>query len=404
MNHLNTLLREASTDAPPDHVDVAVLVSTGRSRVRRRRAAAGVAVAAVAGLALGVSLVATDGDSPDQSPAASPVELTLDDAVPAEPGLDYQVLRVFTAHSTDDTMSGDFVQGVLPDGTVVVTRYPNGQGAPSEIALVGPGGTRVATAPAPVINYRGATERELVFGSTNGGLWVLDLAGLEWRHILTGSRVTPNLTQQPLSAIGGHIFVPGDELSQETVRPIYDVDLATGDATELAQGGDVATHGGRVAWTNAYDAPVRTVTVRDQAGATTTFDPGTGDCSGIGLGITAERIVVMTNCDDEAGDTEYTDVVTRIDVFDLDGQPVARITGDDDMGPVRMSDRYVTLANWAEGAEGTYTYDLETGQFLRVTNSMSGLAGSETGVGATVVWEKRLDGDTGATYVIAQMR
>ena len=35
---------------------------------------------------------------------------------------------------------------------------------------------------------------------------------------------------------------------------------------------------------------------------------------------------------------------------------------------------------------------------------MSGLAGSETGVGSTLVWEKRLDGDSGATYVVAQMR
>ena len=74
------------------------------------------------------------------------------------------------------------------------------------------------------------------------------------------------------------------------------------------------------------------------------------------------------------------------------------------MGPVRMSDRYLTLANWDDAAQGTYTYDLETGQFLRVTDSMSGLAGNETGVGTTVVWEERLDGETGARYVVAQMR
>ena len=35
---------------------------------------------------------------------------------------------------------------------------------------------------------------------------------------------------------------------------------------------------------------------------------------------------------------------------------------------------------------------------------MSGLAGNETGVGSTVVWEERLDGDSGATYVVAEMR
>ena len=64
-------------------------------------------------------------------------------------------------------------------------------------------------------------------------------------------------------------------------------------------------------------------------------------------------------------------------------------------GPVRMTDRYLTISSWEEDRAGTYTYDLATGSFLRVTKAMSGLAGSETGVGSTLVWEKRLDGDTG---------
>ncbi len=83
---------------------------------------------------------------------------------------------------------------------------------------------------------------------------------------------------------------------------------------------------------------------------------------------------------------------------------MVRITGDDDAGPFRMTDRFLTLSTWSEEQEGTYTFDLETERFLRVTKEMSGLAGNETGAGMTVAWAERLDGDSGARYVVAEMR
>ena len=208
---------------------------------------------------------------------------------------------------------------------------------------------------------------------------------------------------QPIGAApDGRIFLTGSlGTPEETTRPIYRVDLEGG-VTELVRGGDVAAYGGLVAWTDTYDAPVGELTIRSQD-RSASFDPGTGDCIEKDLGLTADRIVLMTNCSDVAGDSEFSDVVNRIDVFDLEGRPLARITGDD-LGPVRMTDRFVTIASWEEDRAGIYTYDLATGSFLRVTKGMSGLAGRETGVGSTLVWEKRLDGDTGATFVIAQMR
>jgi hypothetical protein len=403
MNHLNTLLREASTDAPPDHLDVEAIVGAGRSRVRRRHAAAGVAVAAVTGLALGVSLVAPDGNSPDQSPVASPVELTLDDAVPAEPGRDYQVLGTFTAHSTDETMDGDFVRGVLPDGRAVLERYPNGWDEPSQVSLLGEGTPGVVDAPTDVGNYLGATESAVVFGSNTAGLWLLDSSELAWTHVLEAVDFDVNGSAQPVAADpDGDIFLTGSlGTPEETTRPIYRVDLEGG-VTELVRGGDVAAYGGMVAWSDTYDAPVRELTIRSQD-RSASFDPGTGDCVEKDLGLTADRIVLMTNCSDVAGDDEFNDVVDRIDVFDLEGRPLARITGDD-LGPVRMTDRFLTVSSWEEDRAGTYTYDLATGSFLRVTKAMSALAGKETGVGSTLVWEERLDGETGARYVVAQMR
>ena len=292
---------------------------------------------------------------------------------------------------------------MLPDGTVIAARYPNGPDQPTEFALFGPEGTRAVEAPLGVVNYLGATDRELVFGSQDRGLWVLGLADLRWRHILEDTDVSSNLTVQPLTGRDGHIYVAGSASEGEKARTIYDVDLTSGQATEFVRGGDVAAYDGRVAWTDAFAAPVRTVTVRDQAGDTSSFDPHTGDCIGVGLGITDQRVVLMSNCDEGAGEAEYNDVVTRVDVFDLEGNPLARIT-DDEMGPVRMADRYLTLTSWTGDGEGSYTYDLQTERFLRVTEKMTGLAGNETGIGSTVVWEEQLDNESGARYVVAEMQ
>jgi hypothetical protein len=403
MNHLNTLLREVSADAPPDHLEVTTLLSAGRSRVRRRRAAAGVAVAAVTGLALGLTLVAPEGDRGDQSPAASPEELTLADATPAKEGRDYQVAATFTAHATDEAMDGDFVRGMLPDGRVVVQRYPEGDLGPSQIGLVGGEAPGVVAAPADLGNYLGATPSAAVFGSNTRGLWLLDTARLGWTKVLEAVDLDVNVSAQPLSADpdGGFFLTAGLGTPEETTRPVYRVDAAGG-VSEVVAGGDVAAYGDLVAWTDVYDAPVRSVTIRSRQG-TSSFDPGTGKCVEKHLGLAADRIVLMTNCSDVAGDNEYTDVVDRIDVFDLDGRPLARITGED-FGPVRMTDRFLTISSWDEERAGTYTYDLGTGSFLRLTRSMSELAGGETGVGSTLVWDERLDGDSGATYVVAQMR
>ena len=403
MNHLNDLLDDLSSEAPTDHLDLDDVIGAARSRVRRRRVVAGIAAAAVVGLGAATVI---PGDNGEPAPAAPPQVsvLTLDDAATADPDRDYRVLHQFMAHSTDQEMSGAFVRGVLADGTVVLQRYPNGPNGTTEIVLVEPDGDRAVAAPADVVNYLGATDNEIVFGSDNRGLWVLGIAELRWRHILEDTDVSANQAVQPLTGSDGHVYIAASARENQEGRTIYDVDLAAGRATELVRGGDVAAYGGRVAWTEAYDAPVRTVTVQDQSGGTTSFDPNTGDCVGKGIGITSQRVVLMTNCKDAAGDSDYTDVVTRVDVFDLDGSPVVRITGDDDAGPFRMTDRFLTLSTWSEEQEGTYTFDLETERFLRVTNEMSGLAGNETGAGMTVAWAERLDGDSGARYVVAEMR
>ena len=184
------------------------------------------------------------------------------------------------AHATGDTRIGDFVRGVLADGTVISAALPERPGPADRDRAVRARGNPHGRGPRGVVNYLGATDRELVFGSQDRGLWVLGIADLRWRHILEDTDVSSNQTVQPLTGSDGHVYIAGSASEGEKARTIYDVDLTSGQATELVRGGDVAAYGGRVAWTDAFAAPVRTVTVQDQAGGTTSFDPNTGDCVG----------------------------------------------------------------------------------------------------------------------------
>ncbi|MGY2873387.1 hypothetical protein ACVW00_000577 [Marmoricola sp. URHA0025 HA25] len=407
MNDLDTLLRAASDQPPAGHLDPQALLRAGRSRVRRRRAVARIAGVAVVGMLGGVAALAGGGPDATPQPAAQRT-LTLGDAVDARSGADYEVLQTFTGHSSDSAMSGQFVRGVLPDGTTVVQSYPHGSDGVSRIALVGASGTRTVDVPRWAENYLGATAHALVFGTpTSMGLSVLDLSSLEWSHAVAGQDVDTNVPAQPLTSTSGRpgqVFLAASKFAGRSTRQILAVDLDRSTATVVAKGGDVAASGDHVAWTAAYDAPNDRVVVRDlTTGKDTSFDPHTGRCDQKDLGVTADRVVVMVNCADAGSEKTETDVVDRIDVFDLAGHPLARITGDE-LGPVRMTGRFLTVSSWKKDQTGSYTYDLETGRFLRVEDSMSGLAGNETGSGSTLVWQRRLDGDNGGTYVVAAMR
>jgi len=288
MNHLNDLLDDVSAEGPVDRLDLDDVITAGRSRVRRRRAVAGIATAAVVGL--GAVFVLPGGDGSEPKPAELPqVEvLTLDDAAAAEEGQDYEVLHEFEAHSTDRTMTGDFVRGVLPDGTVVLQRYPDGRDGRTEVVLTGPDGTNVIETPAGIGNYLGAGDRYLVFGGVDGhGLLMLDRGTGDVRSLVENGILDVNSPVQPLTASEGHTYFAGAHVADKQTLPIYDVDLSLAPPTEIARGGDVASYAGLAAWTDAHDAPLRAVTLQDQTGGTTSFDPNTGDCVGKGIGVTA---------------------------------------------------------------------------------------------------------------------
>ncbi|HYF74174.1 MAG TPA: hypothetical protein VD864_15185, partial [Nocardioides sp.] len=128
VNDLQQLLRENVADAPPDHVDVASIVSTGRRRVRTRRTTAygGVAIAVagiVAATALGGSVDGDRGAPADTPPRPDAPTLRITDARPAVEGRDYEVLASSTNEDLDAD-NGQYLEGVTDDGAILFRDGP----------------------------------------------------------------------------------------------------------------------------------------------------------------------------------------------------------------------------------------------------------------------------------------
>lgn len=404
MNDLTTLLREAAAPEPPYRIDPQQLVRSGRAKVRRRRSAAGLAaVACTAALLVAVpALRGLPGQPPE--PAGPPREtLTPADAGAATPGEDYQVVARHTADTTGGTPTGDFVRGALPDGRVVLQRMPRGYDGPTRVVVRDGSSERAATANADVGNYLGATPTALVFGSDTRGLWLLGLDTMTWRRTLPGADLDTN-TGLSVASSGDTVFLEAAGSTDARDRPLLELDLARGTAREVARGGYVADDGaGTIAWTSELDGASRWVTLRDlETGREHRFDPGTGSCVEKDLFLTRDRVVLSSSCRDRSRDADWTDTVTRVDVYDRSGERLTRFSADE-LGPVWATDRLLVLTS-TRSHPGTYTYDLESGRFLRVGKAVSGLTGPASGTHRTVVWgvpePERPDA---ATYVVARV-
>ena len=157
-------------------------------------------------------------------------------------------------------MTGDFVRGVLADGTVGRSALQR----PARSHWSAPAGTPSGrNAPARVDQLpRGDRQRARV-RQRQRGLWVLGIADLRWRHILEDTDVSANHTVQPLTGSDGHVYIAASAWEDQKTRTIYDVDLAAGRATEFVRGGDVAAYDGKVAWNERLRRPGAD---RDRAG------------------------------------------------------------------------------------------------------------------------------------------
>lgn len=406
MNDLNLLLREVTSTPPADSIDVDALIHTGRSRVRRRRLA-GLAGTAAAVALLAALPVALSGPGEQPQPLAPGGEaLALADAARAVEDRDYEVLQRFPASGTDEGLRGDFVRGAFPDGTLVVQRYDGPLEDKGSVRLVTSAGTTPSETVAPpgLGNYLGSTDRAAVFGSDTGkDLWLLDRTGGGWeRRDARTHNLDLNTPADPQHADGGAFVLGGAPTMGAARLAVLELDLTrTGPARTLGHGGLAATAGDLVAWTSSRDRAAATVTLLDRAsGSRSSFAPGS-PCLPKELALTPSRVVLMVNCADDPDDQDFTDVVDQVLVFDHDGKALTSIRADQ-LGPVRVTDRFVTLTSWRGTEAGTYTYELATDRLLKVADGASDLSGDETGSGDVLVWQVP-KGPGRGEYVVARM-
>jgi hypothetical protein len=417
---LSERMHAVADRAPEDHFDPAGVIRAGRGRVRRRRAALGGATLATLAVVGGLPLaLAGGGGAGDDAPASPPPaeNLTLGDASPAVEGRDYVVER--TVRSADTEASGGpFVRGITPDGTTVLQRYPGGMDGPDagEVGLAAPG-DRVrwlADTPDGLGNYAGTAGGNLLFeaggeeiSGSVAGFWVYEVQRQRWRAWTDtqGSLVTFDTSAGPVAAGTDEVLTTNGPTFQEPRTALFRTSTAPASAlAPFATAGNVAQRGTTYAYTDTLARPNHEVTVGDLAGGpTVSFDPGTGDCRQIGIGLAADAVVVTTNCAVGDDPDVMTDVVDHVDVFDLEGNPLVSISGDR-LGPIGTSDRWLTLKTDEPGAGGVYAYSFEDGRFLRLTDEPSPYTGDATGAGDRLVWARPVDGDRGVAFTLARMR
>lgn len=425
VNDLKDLMRANVAAPPPDELDVAGLVGAGQRRIRtRRRVALGSAALATAAVVTAGALVLPNDSDPTAQVASIPAPdaptLSLADAAAAIEGQDYRLL----ASHTNENLSADngqYYDGVTADGLILFRDGPRAAQADPRFALVDP-----ATGDKdwlPALDGVGGDqtwpvelgEQRLVLLSLRNGLGgdlrahVFDRVAGEWSTMtwegLPGVDF-PRAVVGPEDRLYVRIIeTEGEEMREDesdfegdTYR-LWSVSLADpSDARdEGLVVGDVAFTDKAMVWTDRTgDAGM--IHVRDLAtGDETTFDPQVDDrCNLMGIGASGDRIVMGEYCGtyDQGRDD-------RVQIVSTSGEQVVTLQDDGLDGWLPTGSDVVNVSVYGEeGGDraGTYVYDLETGRFLRISDSLSqwGSTGS-TGNPRQFLWHTPVDNGNGAT-------
>jgi hypothetical protein len=395
------------------------VLRAGRGRVRRRRAAIGGAALATLAVVGSVPFaLSSGGGGGDGAPATRPAgeQLSLADAVPAVEGRDYAVEATYRSADTQKS-GGPFVRGITPDGSTVLQRYPGGMTNlrdAGQVGLAPPGGqVRWLTDTPPSLgNYAGTVRDDLLFeegGDASGavvGFWLYETERDSWRKVTdrAGGMIMFDTSGGPVTAGTDALIATEGPVFPEARTQLFRVSATSGGAASpFVRGGNVALRGTTYAYTDTLARANHEVVVGDLAGGEeVTFDPETGDCRQIGIGLAADAVVVTTNCAIGSDPDAMTDIVDHIDIFDLEGRPLASIAGET-LGPISTSDRWLTVRTRDRGREGTYAYSFADGRFLRLDDALSRYVSGAAGSGDRLVWETPVNGDRGVTFTVARM-
>lgn len=447
VTELKELMRQNVASAPPDHLDLASLVSDGRLRVRsrrRRRTAAGAAaVAVVTVLAVSAGLVPRGGNHAqpaDTPPAPDAPTISLADAQRAVQGRDYDVLASYTNENLDRD-NGQYFDGVTEDGLILFRDGPRSDQLWPRFALMDPATGEKDWLPKLDIGQASnwplelGTDRLVLVGTANDGrdggqlaAYVFDRASREWSTMTWPELVVgyPGAVLGPDDRI--YIGVPATQgrvpeggWPTDSSGEADDAD-AEGDtyhlwSVSLSNSGDVRDEGltvGGVAftqdsmvWTDSTNGDAGLVHVRDLAtGSERTFDPHAGDrCNLLSFGASGDRIVMGEYCG------TYDDGVRddRVQILSTDGDQVVTLQDSAIDGGLPAGSDVVTVTAYGSTLDdprsGTYVYDLTTDRFLQISDGVSkwGLGGSIATPGQ-LEWQTPVNHRHGATQWLGELR
>lgn len=388
VNELRSLLHETSDNAPYAAFDAAAVLRAGRSRTRRRHAAVtgavGLAAAAVVGSTVALGGLVTDGGdpAPPSSPNTEPVGhvLRLDDATSVD------LTPIFRSVNDYDTPTSDrFIDGITEDGQAIVRNYA-GTLDRANVMLVDL--TSGAEQPLPSITGEArlvleASEERIVYAGdvasrdrrVEARALVLDRASATWREMRWPGLPQGTVLGRDIGPDGRlYVAVNTDVDALDSVNPdgltggLWSVSLTDPDDVrdeELVVGA-FAIDGNNLVWSERRSGISNRLTVRDlETSEDSTFDPQSGRyCIQRSLGVDAGRIVMSQDCGTLNGVSDE-----RLQVVSMTGEPVVTFQDDSLTGYVDGGG-HLLISSDRPGAGGVYSYDLDTGDFERLSTSV----------------------------------
>jgi hypothetical protein len=408
VSDLRDLLNDNVASPPHDHLDIGVVLAGGRRRVRRRRIAiVGGAALATAAVVVSGSLAGLDTGSSDVAAADVPTPeaptLRLAEAVEATEGTSYRVLASHTNENLNRD-NGQYFEGVTDDGLILFRDGPRIDQLRPRFALMDPATGEKDWLPDLPIGQTQTwplelSEDRVTLLGAEGGLrvtlvaYVFDRESRQW-----DVKRWPGLPKvdDPFAALVGpddRLYVPVPATQGQPPEggwptgPNGEADDADADgdtyrlwSASLADDFDVRDEGLTVGsldftedsmvWTDSTNGDAGRVHVRDlETGEEHSFDPRSGDkCNLLSFGATDQRIVMGQYCGTYGRVRD-----DRVQILTTDGEQVVTLqdSGIDGGLASDAGDGLVTLTAYEPAGDGTYLYDLDSGQFLRVTQSVA---------------------------------
>lgn len=165
--------------------------------------------------------------------------------------------------------------------------------------------------------------------------------------------------------------------------------------------GAFAIDGDHLVWSERSNGISNRLTVRDlETGEETSFDPQSGThCILYHLGVDDDRIVLSQECGTQDDVTDG-----RVQVVSMTGEPVVTIQDDSIQGYADGGGHVLIFAD-RRGSTGVYSYDLTTGDFVRLSTSTAPSGYDRYGpvIDGYLLWSEGYRGPYGSAQKIARV-